>query len=329
MPRVFLLLSDGGPTGAATQARLALAHLPAWESETATSTVRHTFDFAALFALRDHIARFRPEVLHAVGCGAARAAALLKLPRVGLRPYPRLILSGCDAADGWLARRALARADAVLAYSPGEAGRYAKSVRDARIRRIPPGIVPLPHDPAGRENRKDGVIVAVGNFDRWSGLKTAVWAFDVLKYVSPDLQLSLIGDGPGRAAVDRFGRALGFDDYRVGFAGLRADVPAQLAAARLAWVTHERGGVSVALEALATGTPVVAMRTPDTEAVVRDGETGVLVSAGDRVALAAATAELLRQPVELARLGGAARRVAAERFPVRDLANATAAVYDA
>ena len=121
MPRVFLLLSAGGPTGAITQARLALAGVA---HESATTGVGHACDFAQLFALRDRLRAARPEVLHAVGPAAARAAALLKLPRVGLRPFPRLVVSGCDAPDGWLTRRATARADAVLAYSPGEEARY-------------------------------------------------------------------------------------------------------------------------------------------------------------------------------------------------------------
>ena len=49
---------------------------------------------------------------------------------------------------------------------------------------------------------------------------------------------------------------------------------------------------------------------------------------GDRAALAAATAALLKRPDDLRRLGETARRVAAERFPPQKLAAAVAAVYD-
>lgn len=328
MSRVMLLLSDDGPTGAATQARLALAALPAVESETATATVRHAGYWNGISRLRDRIRAFRPDVLHAVGAGAAGVAVLLKLPRIGLKPYPRLILSGCDAADSWLARRALARADAVLAYSPGEADRYRRFVPAERIRPIPPGV-PVPGmRPPGNGSNGEIVIAAVGNFDRWSGLKTAIWAFDVLKYVSPDLRLLLIGDGPGRESVERFGRELANDDHRVRYTGPRADVGEWLAAADVVWITHERGGVTVSLEAMAAGTPVVAMRTTDTESVIADGESGVLVPAGDRAAMAAATAELLRHPDDRRRLAASARRAVGERFPVNPLAAATAAVYD-
>jgi len=324
MRRVLLLLSDAGPTGASTQARLALAGVPKVECATLTSNVRHAFDWSRLGSLRDRVRDFRPDVLHAVGDGAARTVALLKLPRVRWKPFPRWVVSGCDAPGGWLARRGTAGADAVLAYSPGEAERYAGFVKPERWHRIPPGVAPNP-----TTGVRTPVVAAVGNFDRWSGLKTAVWAFDLLKYVAPESHLLLIGDGPRRESVDQFGRALGYDDYRVRFAGLRSDVPAQLAATQAVWVTHERGGVSVALEAMAAGTPVIAMRTPDTAAVIQDGETGVLVPAGDRAALATVTAALLKRPDELRRLGENSRRAAAERFPIRALVDATAAVYDA
>lgn len=324
MPRVLLLLSDDGPTGARSQAQLAIAGSPNLECKALTASVRHGLDWNRLGSLRDRIREMRPDVLHAVGEGAARAVSLLKLPPFRWKPFPRLIVSGCDAPGSWLARRAAARADAVLAYSPGEAERYARFVKPTRLHRIPPGIAP---NTSTTNRTRD--IAAVGNFDRWSGLKTAVWAFDLLKYVATKSHLLLIGNGPRRESVDQFGRALGYDDYRVRFAGLRTDAPALLASVEAVWVTHERGGVSVSLEAMAAGTPVIAMRTPDTVAIVQEGETGVLVPAGDRAALATATAALLKRPEELRRLGDNARRVVAKRFPVQALANSTAAVYDA
>lgn len=335
MPRVFLLLSAGGPTGAEMLARTALAARPDVPHDAAVADLRHAFDFGASSHLRDRIAVFGPDVLHAVGAGAVRAATLLMLPRVGLRPFPRFVVSGCDAPDGWLARRGLVRADAVLAYTPGQEQRYQRYVKSERIRRVPLGVMAsrvgepagssVPPDPS--QGRLARTIAAVGNFDRNSGLRTAVWAFDVLKYVAPDFQLRLIGDGPNRAAVDEFGRALGFDDYRVSFTGCRNDVPGLLETAAVTWVTHDRGGIVTVLESLSVGTPVVAFRTSDTETVIDDGETGRLVPFGDRVALASTTAELLNQSGELCRLGERGRRVVAERWPSGPLAEATALAY--
>ena len=60
------------------------------------------------------------------------------------------------------------------------------------------------------------------------------------------------------------------------------------------------------LEAQAAGLPVVAGWTGGVPAVVRDGETGMLVPAGDAGALARAVARLLDDDVERRRLGEAA-----------------------
>ena len=127
------------------------------------------------------------------------------------------------------------------------------------------------------------VLMAAGDYLRGDGMRMAVWAFDVLKYVAPDLHLILIGDGPERDRVRRFARSLGFDDDRVRFAD---DNPLTAAAeADLAWCTHPRGGLPFLRAALACGVPAVAVRTADTEALP-----GLILSPpGDPVGLATAT----------------------------------------
>ena len=204
-------------------------------------------------------------------------------------------------------------------------------VSPGRIKLVPSGVdsSKSPRDEQFSGLPNDHVtIAAVGNFDQLSGLKTAAWAFDVVKYVSPRLRLLLIGDGPNRPAVDRFARSLGYDDYRVQFAGHRDDVPALLSAAQFVWITHERGGQSVALEAMAAGTAVLAMRTPDVEWCVRHGETGWLVPRGDRVALAAQTAELFQNFESTRPVRIQACRDIVGRNSISGLSEAMFALYD-
>lgn len=62
------------------------------------------------------------------------------------------------------------------------------------------------------------------------------------------------------------------------------------------------------LEAMATGLGVVGTDVAGIPEVILDGETGLVVPAGDRVALAAAIESLLTDMALRARLGGAARR---------------------
>jgi alpha-maltose-1-phosphate synthase len=72
-------------------------------------------------------------------------------------------------------------------------------------------------------------------------------------------------------------------------------------------------GLSV-LEAMASGTPVVASRLDALPEVVRDGETGFLVTPGDVEELRDRLAQLLADPGLAARVGSRAREVAVEFF---------------
>jgi len=64
---------------------------------------------------------------------------------------------------------------------------------------------------------------------------------------------------------------------------------------------------NVLLEALASGTPVVATRAGGIGAVVDDGETGLLVDERDVAGLAAAIERLIEHPDLASRIGAAAR----------------------
>jgi glycosyltransferase involved in cell wall biosynthesis len=69
-----------------------------------------------------------------------------------------------------------------------------------------------------------------------------------------------------------------------------------------------------ALEAMASGTPVVASRVGGLAEVVEDGQTGFLVPAGDVVALRDRLEQVLRDPPLARRLGANAREVVLQRF---------------
>ena len=62
------------------------------------------------------------------------------------------------------------------------------------------------------------------------------------------------------------------------------------------------------MEALASGTPLIATSAGGIGSVVKDGRTGLLVPQADPAALATAIARLLDGPTEAAALANAARR---------------------
>jgi glycosyltransferase involved in cell wall biosynthesis len=81
------------------------------------------------------------------------------------------------------------------------------------------------------------------------------------------------------------------------------------------------------IEAMASGTPVVASRVGGVAEVVADGETGYLVPPGDVNALRERLEHLVRDPQLAGRLGANARALVLERFTWRAVAERCLAAY--
>lgn len=204
-----------------------------------------------------------------------------------------------------------------------------------RLRVIPNGVVlQAPGgDGARRDARRelgtgDGFVVgAVGRLAPEKNLGLLLRAFARATAGTPDARLALIGDGTERAALERLAADLGIA-ARVVFAGWRRDVPRLLPALDvLALSSHSEGLPLAVLEAMAAGIAVVATAVGDIPDVVRDGETGRLVPAGDEPALAAALDELRRDPERRGSLGRAGRALVAARYSRDAMVNAYVEAY--
>ncbi|MEX2027010.1 MAG: glycosyltransferase family 4 protein, partial [Pirellulaceae bacterium] len=98
--------------------------------------------------------------------------------------------------------------------------------------------------------------------------------------------------------------------------GFRSDIPELTAAYDIAMVPslfQEPFGLVVA-EAMAAGKPVVASRVGGIPEIVTDGDTGVLVPAGDPAEIARAVALLLRSPDKQRQMGFAGQRRVEQLF---------------
>jgi glycosyltransferase involved in cell wall biosynthesis len=105
-------------------------------------------------------------------------------------------------------------------------------------------------------------------------------------------------------------------EHCVRLAGQREDVPDILAASDVLAIPSLTEGLPyVAIEAAAAGRPVVAFDCGGVPDVVLQGQTGILVPAGDESALATAIVRVLADPALAKRLGEAGRRHAG-RFTV-------------
>ena len=156
-------------------------------------------------------------------------------------------------------------------------------------------------------------------------MKTAVWAFDIVKYCLGDIYLLLVGDGPESARVERFVKAVAFDDNRVRFAGSSIDRHDAVHLADQVWIIG-RNEVGFALSAMAAGKPILGMYDEDIAEIVSDS--GRLVGSRDRVALAAASLDLLNDRASADRLGEAGRDRVEREFSHESRARSLAALYD-
>jgi len=164
-----------------------------------------------------------------------------------------------------------------------------------------------------RERREDGPprIVSVG---RLQGPKDPLTLIRALEALRGPFTAVIVGDGPDRPAVKAELDRLGLGDA-VELAGERHDVPELLAAADIFVLSSRSEGLPLSiLEAMSAGRPVVATRVGGVPELVVDGETGLLVPAGDPSSLAAAIERLLEDPALRERLGAAGRARIAERF---------------
>jgi len=113
--------------------------------------------------------------------------------------------------------------------------------------------------------------------------------------------------------------------------GPRRDIAELLRGAHIACQpsTYREGLPKSALEALASGKPLVATDIPGCREAVVDGQTGFLVPPRDPAALAAALRRLIEDPELRARMGAAAREYAEQNFADAIICAATVLVYDA
>ena len=132
-------------------------------------------------------------------------------------------------------------------------------------------------------------VVAVGRLARQKGFDLLLPAFAAFRARHPDAALTIFGEGPERAALERQAAELGLAGC-VAMPGRSEAVLAEIERADLFVSSSRYEGFSNAmLEAMALGVPVVATDCPGaTRDLVKDGETGFLAAAIDADAIGAA-----------------------------------------
>ena len=226
-------------------------------------------------------------------------------------------------------------ADAIVAASPTDKEHmvsYYETV-ESRIRVIPEGVdtsvfQPYPRPVAraivgfGEEKQ----LLFVGRIQRLKGIDMLLRSFAILRQgwdeeVGPSL--TIVGgvsasesdpEATERRRLKQLARELDVDSHvRFLDAVPHEQLPYYYSSADVVAVpsTYESFGL-VALEAMASGTPVVASRVGGLQWTVRDGETGFLVARRSPEQFAAAIGRILRDDRLRARMSDAAVKVAGE-----------------
>jgi glycosyltransferase involved in cell wall biosynthesis len=223
------------------------------------------------------------------------------------------------AYDLTLGRLVLRHAHAVVAISQAAAG-FVKELAGREAQVIYRGVDHLRYDrvepsaelhaiAAGRPT-----VTFIGRLIDGKGVADLVEAFGRLQ--GHDALLCIVGDGPRRAELEALARRHGLGDRCV-FFGYREEAEA-LALVRASDIvvnpSYTEGLPTSVLEAALLGRAILASDVGGTPEVVRDGESALLVAAGDIEALREGLSTLLGDSRLRARMGAAAHTDAVRRF---------------
>jgi glycosyltransferase involved in cell wall biosynthesis len=276
------------------------------------------FLIAEILALRRAVRQLRPDVIHAHWLLPQGLIARLAAPGT---PLVVTTLGGdvyalegrvMRAVKGWIARGAAAvttQNDEMRARIDEAAG-----VSGAAV------VMPLGADTtamasaAAATERQPRTLLFAGRLAEKKGLDVLLRALE--GQTEADWSLELIGDGPLRARLEATAAELPGTVWFRGKQG-RGEVAAAMGRCEI-FVLPSRPAASgdqeglplVLLEAMAAGCAIVASRLPGIDEVIADGESGLLVPAGDPQALRAAIDRLLAEPELRSQLGAAAAKVA-------------------
>jgi glycosyltransferase involved in cell wall biosynthesis len=306
-------------------------------------------DLSALARLVREFRAFRPHIVHthAAKAGAlGRLAAWLTRVPVTVHTFHGHVLHGYFSPPVTAAFRAIERILArtttrIVAISPRQRDDLlAMSIgRPERMRVIPLGLeLDRFLDAQARRGRLRAHLRLpaearlVGIVARLVPIKDHRTFFAAAARVAradPATHFVVAGDGPLRADLEAAARQAGLSE-RAHFLGWWEDLAALYADLDVVALSSRNEGTPVSLlEAMAAGLPVVATAVGGVPDVVRHGETGLLVPAGDPASLAAALGSLLADPERRSALGLAGRRAAYPAHDAKTLVARTEALYRA
>jgi glycosyltransferase involved in cell wall biosynthesis len=171
-------------------------------------------------------------------------------------------------------------------------------------------------------------LLSTRNLEPHYRVDNTIEAFAILKTQYPEATLTIAGSGSEESTLRRLATSLGTSGIRFTGHVERLDVPALYESADILVNSSviDNQPISV-LEAFATGLLVVSTGTGGIATMVRDGETGLTVPAGDPPAMAKAIIRLLDDSQRALAMSRRARREV-QRHTWSEVSRQWAAVYE-
>jgi sugar transferase (PEP-CTERM/EpsH1 system associated) len=293
--------------------------------------------FSVIKKLRELFEEIRPDVVHVHQIGslfyAGPAARRAGVPVVVHTEHGKHFGHGVRARTRMLARWAARYADRFFCVSQDIArdAQFHRIVSAKKIFVVPNGIDTAQFAAAAAQRpqvREELSIPAdapvIGTLGRLNEVKrqdVLIKAFAQVKKQIPSARLLLVGDGPMRDELGALTRELNIAED-VHFAGYTSDPQRFLGAMDVFALTSRSEGMPLSvLESWAAGVPVVASRVGGLPEMVRDGETGMLIEAGDVAGFAGAFARILTSAEFAGSLREKAQAHVHERFDTAAMMN--------
>ncbi len=187
------------------------------------------------------------------------------------------------------------------------------------------GVDPTVLEPGERSGEGEGDtvnVLCVGQLSPRKGHAVLLEAAAKLAASGTELQVTVAGDGPERAALQSLAHALGLS-RRVKFAGAvgQDELPSLYRQADIFCLPSFGEGIPVVLmEAMALGVPVVSTRIMGIPELIEHGASGLLVSPGRTDELAAALRRLAEDPALRGELARGGRDQIVRNYDLRDSA---------
>ncbi|MFA6108632.1 MAG: glycosyltransferase [Candidatus Latescibacterota bacterium] len=318
--------------------------IPTWRVPALQRQVNPVADLAAYAAISRRLREGRYDLVHThiskAGILGRLAAVWARVPVVvhtyhgqvaelsGTSPAS-LLFRACERVAARRTDRLVAvsqdTARACLAMGIGRQDQYRVIHGGIEVSRFSDYAAPAGGFPGGPGGPRLG---AIGSLTEEKGFEVLLRAMPAIRAREPGTRLWIIGSGPLQPRLVGLARESDLGGA-VAFPGIVEDVRPWLAGLDLLVVPSRREGLGlVILEGMAMGIPVVASRVGGIPEVVVDGETGLLVEAGDPASLAAAALTLLADPERRRRMGRAGRQRAIERFSLETMSARIAEEYE-